>query len=299
MSRKNFLFFSKGEKKGVLVLICLIVIVLVINRVFPHYFRKEAVNMSAYRTEIEKFNNSLPEQDNEQSKLFLAETQRELFQFDPNKLDSTGFVKLGVPPYIVTRVIKYRSKGGVFRKPEDFAKIYGMKESLYKKLQPYIHIENPQKNAFSPALTDRTIAKKEEKQPAALTKIELNSADTAALKKLKSVGTVYAERIVKYREYLGGFHHIEQLKEVYGISEELFLSLKPSLTVDNTQIKKIRLNQDLNMRLKHPYLKKEQLSALIAFQQKNRTFNSFEILKELPAFSDEDLKRLIPYLSLE
>ena len=302
MNWKKFFFFSKGEKNGILVLICLIVVALVINRVFPYYFKKKNVNVSAYQVEIEEFKASL-EQKNEKSKYFPVGTQRKLFWFDPNKLDSTGFVRLGIPPYMVTRIIKYRSKGGTFQKPEDFAKIYGMKGSLYEELRPYIHIENPPKNTSFQK--DRMIAKKEEKQlpaekqPPALIKIELNSADTTTLKKLKGIGTVYAGRIVKYRESLGGFYRIEQLKEVYGISEELFLSLTPSLTVDDAQIKKIRLNYDLNFQLRHPYLKKEQLSALITFYQKSRTINSFDALKELPAFSDEEWERLVPYLSLE
>ena len=293
MNGKKKFFFSKGEKNGILVLICLIVVTLVINRVFPYYFKGKPVDISACQAEIEEFNASL-ERKIENPKFSSVEVPNELFRFDPNKLDSTGFIRLGIPPYMVTRIIKYRTKGGIFQMPDDFAKIYGMKESLYEELRPYIHIENLQKNTSSP------IVKKEEKRrPVSTTKIELNCADATTLKKLKGIGTVYAERIVKYRESLGGFYRIEQLKEVYGISEELFLSLIPFVTVDTAQIKKIRLNHDLNSRFRHPYLKKEQLSALISFQQKNQTISSFEALKELSAFSDENWERLMPYLSLK
>ena len=303
MSRKNFLFFSKGEKNGILVLICLIVFALFINRVFPYYFRKKPANVSVYQSEIEEFKASL-ERKNERSAYFLTGVGGELFRFDPNTLDSTGFIRLGIPPHLVTRILRYRSRGGVFRKPEDFSKIYGMQETLYAELSPYILIENKrQTNPVSHGERKpvHVVTEKNEKYSVSkMEAIDLNSADTASLKKLRGIGSVYADRIVKYRDYLGGFYQIEQLREVYGVSEELFQSLKPYLIVDSSLIKKMRLNHgDLNSRLRHPYLKRGQLTALILFRQKNRTICSFEALKELTEFSDDDWDRLIPYFSLE
>ncbi len=293
MSWKNYLFFSKGEKNGVLVLILLIVVVIIANRMLPYYFNRKQVETSDYQFEIENFKSSLELKNEFAAIPFTPEASSELFVFDPNRLDSLGFVRLGVPHYLITRILKYRSKGGVFRQPEDFADIYGVKEELYVKLLPYILIESKQRNnRFSP--------EKKEKYTVPVEVIELNSADTVMLKKLRGIGTVYAGRIVKYRNYLGGFYRVEQLKEVYGVSEELFRALKPYLTVDNSTIRKIRLNgAELNTRLRHPYLNKEQRSALILFRQKNQTISSFQVLKELDEFSDEDWERLIPYLSLE
>jgi len=304
MSWKNFLFFSKGEKNGILVLICLIVVAIVINRVFPCYFRKKSADMAAYQSDIKKFKASL-EQKNEQSTypLPLVGMHGELFQFDPNKLDSIGFAQLGISSYLVARILKYRSKGGVFRKPEDFSKIYGMEEALYVKLLPYIFIENDLEISLLPPEKKKSIhiaEKKAEYSTSKIEIIELNGSDTISLKKLKGIGVVYADRIIKYRDYLGGFYQVEQLKEVYGISEELFQSLRPYLVVNSSRIKKIRLNHgDLNPRLRHPYLKKEQLSALVLFRQEKGTISSFEVLKGLTEFSDGDWERLIPYLSLE
>ena len=304
MSWKNFLFFSKGEKNGAFVLIFLVVVAIVINRVLPHYFRKKPVEISTHQAEVEKFKASLEPKNRYATYSFITEVPDELFRFDPNTLDSTGFVRLGVPPYLVTRILKYRSKGGVFRKPEDFSKIYGMKEELYAKLLPYIFIEREEKSVTVLSTAKKTndiiVEKKEKYTVPTIEIIELNSADTTMLKKLKGIGSVYADRIIKYRNYLGGFYRVEQLKEIYGISEELFQSLKPHLTVDNSEIKKIRLNSgDLNARLRHPYLKKEQLSTLILFQKKNRTISSLQALKDISEFSDEDWERLVPYLSLD
>jgi len=228
MKRKNFLFFSKWEKRGALVLICLILVTLLINRVFPYYFRKKPANISAYKSDIENF-----------------------------------------------------------------------QTSLEQKKSTYVPIKNDSKKSTFPKEKKRTGAVVEKKERDFVV-IELNSSDTTELKKLKGIGSVYAQRIVKYRDYLGGFYRAEQLKEVYGFSEELFQSLKPHLTVDTSLIKKIRLNhEDLNTRLRHPYLKKEQISALISFRKKNKNFGSFEDLKEQIGLPEEDWERLIPYFSLE
>ena len=63
------------------------------------------------------------------------------FLFDPNTLDGEGWIRLGVPEKAATNVIRYREKGGLFRKPEDIGKIYGMPDQLAAELQPYIQIE--------------------------------------------------------------------------------------------------------------------------------------------------------------
>ena len=65
------------------------------------------------------------------------------------------------------------------------------------------------------------VFQKQEKYPEG-TIVELNGADTTTLKKIPGIGSSFARRITKYRELLGGFHHIEQLAEVYGIDEERY-----------------------------------------------------------------------------
>ncbi len=300
MSWKDFLFFSKGERNGILILICLIILVLGLNIAMPYFFQGDVEDISSYRMEIEKFKSSLkPINDRPEQSISMMKST--LFRFDPNKLDSTGFVKLGIPSYLVIRILKYRAKGGVFRCPEDFSKIYGMKNALYEELSPYIFIADAGSDLPKEKKIKEIAVERKEKPIAYKNEIiELNTSDTTHLKSLKGVGSVYAGRIVKYRDYLGGFYQVEQLREVYGVSEELFLSLRPYLTVEESQIKKIRLNHgDLNERLRHPYLKKEQIRALILFLQKNRTISSFEMLRELTEFSDNDWNRLLPYLSLE
>ncbi len=62
--------------------------------------------------------------------------------------------------------------------------------------------------------------------------VELNNADTAALKTVKGIGPVFARRIVKYRNLIGGFHRKEELLKVYGIDEERYAGIAPQVWVD-------------------------------------------------------------------
>ena len=43
--------------------------------------------------------------------------------FDPNRTDSVTFCRLGLPAWMAKNILRYRSKGGKFRKAEDFKKV--------------------------------------------------------------------------------------------------------------------------------------------------------------------------------
>lgn len=69
------------------------------------------------------------------------ESETELFYFDPNTADSTQLLRLGLRPWQVRNIYKYRAAGGRYRKPEDFARLYGLTLKQYERLSPYIIIK--------------------------------------------------------------------------------------------------------------------------------------------------------------
>ncbi len=62
--------------------------------------------------------------------------EAELFPFDPNTADSAQLRRLGLAPYQIRNIYKYRAKGGVFRSPQAFAKVYGLTRKQYRDLEP-------------------------------------------------------------------------------------------------------------------------------------------------------------------
>ena len=126
--------------------------------------------------------------------------------------------------------------------------------------------------------------------------IYLNNSDTSAWKKLPGIGSSYASRIVKYRDLLGGYASIDQLKEVYGMDEDRYQNIIPYVDLD-IDISKININKlEFKELLKHPYLNYKQVQAINNLRRKKGDIKSLNELSVLIEFSEDDLTRLNPYL---
>ena len=145
---KNYFYFSQTQKIGITILIAFIILLLSINFLIPHLYKKSIYEESAFTTEVELFKKSLQEKET-QKKIGVYANKKDinekLFLFNPNTLDSAGFVSLGIRPKIAHNIIKYRSKGGKFKSASDFKKIYGISDIQMKQLLPYILIPKEEK----------------------------------------------------------------------------------------------------------------------------------------------------------
>ena len=128
-------------------------------------------------------------------------------------------------------------------------------------------------------------------------RVELNSADTTTLQLLHGIGPTYANRIVRYRERLGGFTSKEQLLEVYGFTPELLSHIAPYVTVDTLNINKIDINSiPLKQLIKHPYIEYYQARDIVNLRNRGVRFENAEDLKTVPSMADSTLARLLPYI---
>ena len=126
--------------------------------------------------------------------------------------------------------------------------------------------------------------------------IELNTADSAALDRLPGIGPVLAQRILKYRRILGGFYVFNQLSEVYGLKPETLRNLEKYIKVDTTGIEKIAINSDSFKKVNaHPYISYEQTKAIFKLRS-GQKIESFTQLRNAGIFSDEEIKKISPYL---
>ena len=110
---------------------------------------------------------------------------------------------------------------------------------------------------------------------------ELNKCDSAALEALPGLGPVLSGRIIKYRNLLGGFASVDQLKEVYGLSMEIYSTVSDYLTADTLLIRKIDINsatyRDL---LRFPYLEKEHVEGILKYRElEGKITNCQELLE--------------------
>ena len=223
-----------------------------------------------------------------------------LFRFNPNDISSEQWQQLGVRKYLADRILKYRSKGGTFRKKEDLQKIYGFPETLYTTLAPYIDIPAKEpKNTFArkPDSGKRTFEKPErkfeKKQPVAF---DLNTADTSQLKSIRGIGTGFAGKIVKYRELLGGFYDNSQLAEVYNLPPETIAELLKYAFIQ-APVRKINVNTATQDELyHHPYIK-FRAKGIVAYRKQHGKYQSADDLSKVKLIEPETLQRILPYLA--
>lgn len=217
--------------------------------------------------------------------------------FDPNTADSTQLLRLGLSPWQVANIYKYRANGGIYRKPSDFARLYGLTAKQYRELLPYIRISDDYRPASElyaddrPAIERDTIAYPRKLQPGE--RIPLNSSDTSALKRVPGIGSYYAREIVRYRDRLGGYADVSQLKEIEGFP----VSSLQYFEADDAIVVRLNLNNlTLNQMKRHPYINFFQARAITDYRRLKGPLRSLDDLRLLKDFTSADLQRLAPYV---
>ncbi len=309
---KDTFYFTKNERYAVLFLVFVIIVLLITSKILPYFLnnKNEFSDYSQYKETYMDFCESLElieEKKYSPDKKYNS-IEIQLFAFNPNMVDSLSFIRLGLKPFQVKNILKYRSKGGVFKTPKDFVKVYGLSENQFEKLAPYIQIPdfvssertiNTKSIGYSENSGTETSFQKQEKY-AAGTIIDLNLADTTELKKIPGIGPAFSKRIVLYRNKLGGFYSVEQLKEVWGITPEIYQNLKNWVKVNSGQTTKIRINILTIDELKlHPYISYPQAKAFVELRKKKGALQSFEQLVLLEEFTEKDIERLGYYISFK
>lgn len=213
-----------------------------------------------------------------------------LKKFDPNTIDSSQLKQFILKPWVYKNFLNYRMKGGQFYNCEELKKIYGMDKEDFEKLSPYCILNDPplrkKKNTFSANIKKRNI-----------TPIQVNNASAEQFATIKGIGPKLSERIIKFRDRLGGFHSVEQLKEVYGIEASLIDNNKAVLILDG-ELNKLNINGDYKTLVSHPYLKNENVRMILAYRKQHGPFTDLEQLNNLRALPKDIIERILPYLEL-
>jgi len=216
------------------------------------------------------------------------------FYFDPNVLQKAEWIRLGLREKQAQVILNYVHKGGRFYQKEDLFKIYSLSKQEVERLIPYVRIEEPatpkKSNAYNPPLYIPI------KTPPPIL-IDINLADSLAFEMLHGIGPSFARRIVNYRQALGGFYSIQQLKEVYGIPAELIDKLSTQLNLQADNIQKIAINHWSVEELgKHPYLKYKRARLIVAYRNQHGSFQSIADLKHIHSLDDDFFVKIEPYL---
>jgi len=222
-------------------------------------------------------------------------TPHELFAFDPNTADSTQLLRLGLQPWTVRSIYRFRRKGGTFRVPSDLARVPSLSLRQYRELEPYIRIADD----YQPA--SKHIPQEDIYGIDSIYHIEklkvgenisLNSSDTSLLKRVPGIGSYFAGKIVEYRDKLGGYYDVRQLMEIDGFPKTAL----PYFNLEDKAIAKLRVNRlSLKQLDRHPYVNFYQARAITDYRRLKGKLHSMDDLRAVPDFSPVDMERLSHY----
>ena len=213
---------------------------------------------------------------------YEAGGQTELFEFDPNTATKDELERLGFKTWQAENIVKYRNKGGHFKQPSDITKIHGVDADFAEKLIPYIKIESQSQIDGDDIL------------------VNINTASAGDFQMLKGIGEAYSKRIVAYREKLGGFVSVEQLREVYDMTEELYNSISKNLEIKGEPVRTININTaDFKTLVSHPYIDKNIANAILNYREFAKTIKSTDELVKQKALSNSEYEKISKYISVE
>lgn len=306
MGIKDYFSFTKGEKRGVVVLLT-IIIFFTFSIHFIKYLRVvDQTDFSKFDEEISKFEKEMVQQRHQDSIVratkYAPKIPTDFFEFNPNETEDSNWLKLGFKEWQVKTINNYKAKGGEFRVKSDVSKIFGITDTLYNLLYPYILLpESLEKKPYEKNHTNDFPKKNYEPyKKKELIILDINLCDTTQLQELKGIGSAFSKRIIKYRESLGGFTSINQLKEVYGITDEIFNQISPNLKLSNTTIHQININQaDEEQLKKHPYIGWKIAKPIVAYRKSHGKYTAVSDIKKIHLITDEIYSKIAPYLKVD
>lgn len=206
---------------------------------------------------------------------------------DLNIASASELSQLNLSPYVISNILKYRDAGGYFSAIDDVFKIYGVDSVQVSKLEQHLFFTT-HKPKVSKSFVQRDISK---------SKVDLNLSDAEELQSVRGIGEVLSSRIIKYRDLLGGFSNVEQLQEVYGLSNEHYNSIKAQ--VKSSEVESLLFINTFNafQLRKHPYISNELANNMVSYRMQHGPFFRLEDLESLHTLPKEQLSKLGPYIS--
>lgn len=227
-----------------------------------------------------------------------AENQKpKRYPFNPNYITDYKGYTLGMSTAEIDRLLRYRSSGKFVNSAEAFQQVTKISDSLLKAIAPYFKFPDwvISKNQ---TVKDKPKTKRLPNAAHSKTRSDINTVTAQELKAVKGIGEVLSERIIKFRERLGGFLTDEQLYDVYGLSGEVAAKVLQRYTVlDPPQIQKININtasvKELSAMV---YIRYKMAKAIVAYREDVGEIKSLEELTKIQDFPIEKIDRIKLYL---
>jgi len=304
---KDYFTFTKSERRGVLVLLGILLVLMITPQFLVLFFHKNNPDFSQFDKEIAAFQQNqkeiIKEQTYQPKEIFnfnnidesVVRSKLNPFYFNPNDLPIAKWKELGLTDKQIKTIKNYESKGGKFFKPEDLKKIYGISESEYNILAPFIAIPETKPENKLEIVENKKYNSKDDNII-----IDINIADTTEFMKLRGIGASFARRIIKYRDRLGGFVKKEQIMEVWGFDSSKYNAIAKNLIVKPFITQKININDaGVDDFKKHPYISFYVAQALVSYREKHGKYSKVEDIKKSVLVNEALYAKIAPYLTVK
>lgn len=282
---------SKRNVRGLVVLISLLAVITMTPRVYGWFRSDEPIQVS-----IEELNRGVAELESQQilfdSKKQYAKKRNRYHvpsaSFDPNDYRNEDWMALGLSEKQAAVVVRFAQRG--ITDNEQLKQIFVIDAALFELIKDSTHYPAPKKWN-----QEKTIPEKREVKI-----IDLNTASAEELIKLPGIGTFYANKIVEYREKLGGYHQKEQLLELWKFDAEKLDMISSGISINKQYIRLININTATTEEMaKHPYISWNVANSIVKMRSKTQKYTNFDALLESELIDKELLGRIKPYLVIE
>ena len=280
MKRISHFRFSRSQRSGIF-FFTLVVMVLQ-GLIWKGVFVSEATPgelSDAYIAEVNRLMDSL-----KRAESAVLNTPK---PFNPNYMSDHMGYRFGMTPGQIDRLFAYREAGHFVNSAKDFQKVTGVHDSVYGVMAPLFVFPR-----FA-----RTVNPVVDK----VTRADLNTAGVKALQEVYGIGPVLAERIIAYREQIGGFALPDQLTEVYGLSADVQKEIWRHFHLDQPAVyPRLDINlAGLNELAAIPYISKALAAKIVAYRSVHQQLDSLEELTKFHNLSKKDLTRIELYLRVK
>lgn len=295
---QKYFGFSKAETNGFLLLIPLMIVISSVPHVVKNFLKDDDAIIDPKDMEI--LQKWIAEVEIKVSQKDTVLRAPQLFVFDPNQASRGELEQLGLDARVVKRIIKYRTAGGRFKDKKDLLKIYGISKVRVKEIWDSIMIvsikRKPRPDSSKYSKPPTKVKHRKTMEPF----LHLNQVPSDSLIQIRGIGPVLSQRIVKYRDRLGGFVSKAQLTEVFGLKPEVISNIWKYCLLDSLNVTSIKINEVETKRLsRHPYITRALGRAIVAYRDQHGPFHSLSDLGKVVIVHDSIMHKIGPYLQFE
>ena len=294
MKRPSFFYsFTKGQRKGILALLLLIVLFQ------AGYFVVTSVDFTSEKDQSAEEREWLALQSGIDSlKAKKTGYKDTIYPFDPNYISDFKGYTLGLSTKEIDRLHKFRKSGKYINSVAGFRQVTGVSDSLLAKLSPYFKFPDwvaEKGNVTAPGQNNRPVVTKEPSQPE---RIDINEALEEDLVKVYGIGPYYAKQLLRRRADLGAFVSMGQMDDFTEFSDGAISGLKERFMVaGRPQVNKINVNTaSLQQLSRFPYFNRDIGRAVITQRSMNGKITDINELLGINGFPVDKVEIIALYL---